>query len=114
MSTHNQRPMQPQSHGGVAVARLFWFVFGPIALAILAYAIISSGTGWTTWQDAAFLAVIALMLLARWYELRSGEGQDEFGNPATLADLPRYARWLIPIAAAVWVATNVLGNHVLS
>jgi hypothetical protein len=115
MSTSNQRPphSESQSRGSVAFARFFWIFFGPMVLALIAYSIVQSGTGWMTWLDAAFLATTALILFARWYELSSGEGQDGYGNPATLADFPRYARLALPIAIGVWVAANLLGNHLL-
>ena len=94
MSTSTERsPAKRPGRGTVALARLTWFVFGPMALAFLAFFIVESGSGWTTALDAAFVAVIGLMLLARWYELRSGLGQDGYGHPATLAAFPRYAAW---------------------
>jgi hypothetical protein len=116
MSAHQPHHPAPTPRGrlSVALARLTWFAFGPVALALLAYSIVAAGTGWTTWLDAAFAAVALLMLAARWYELRSGEGQDGFGNPATTADFPKYAGWAISLALAAWLAANVLGNHVLN
>jgi hypothetical protein len=51
--------------------------------------------------------------LARWYELRSGQGKDGYGNPATTADFPRYAARAMSLALAGWVTANLLGNHLL-
>lgn len=109
----DRQPTTPRG-GLVALARLTWFAFGPLALAILAYWIISAGSGWTTPLDIAFAGVAGLMLLARWYELRSGQGQDGFGEPADVSHFPKYAAWAIPLILAAWLAANVLGNHVLS
>lgn len=55
---------------GEMVARLFWMMVGPLALAGLAYAILTSREGWLTAADFAFLGVLAGMMLARWLEFR--------------------------------------------
>ncbi len=114
MSTSTERPpTKPSGRGTVALARLTWFVFGPMVLAFLAFFIVDSGSGWTTALDAAFVVVVGLMLLARWYELGSGLGQDGYGYPATLAAFPKYAAWTVAVSLAVWAGANALGNHVL-
>jgi len=114
MSTVKQHsPQNEPTRGTVFVARLFWFFFGPIALFLVAAFIVQSGTGWATPLDAAFLVIAGLVVLARWYELRSGEGRDGYGRPVTLAQFPKYAGWAVPTAIAAWVAANLLGNHIL-
>jgi hypothetical protein len=111
---HNSPPNEPKTQGRVMIARMFWFFVGPMILACLALAIVSAGTGWTTWLDAAFLLVFGVMVLARWYELRSGQGYDSYGNPAGPDEFAKYCRGALPIALAVWAAANVLGNHVMN
>ena len=73
----------------------------------------NDGSGWTTALDIAFAVVVGLMLLARWYELRSGLGQDGYGKPATLAAFPKYAAWTVTVSLVLWAGANALGNHVL-
>ena len=115
MSTSSEQPPERRSGRGiVALARLCWFFFGPMLLAFLTFFIVDTGSGWATALDAAFVAVVGLMLLARWYELRSGLGQDGYGYPATMAAFPRYAAWTVAVSLAVWAGANALGNHVLS
>lgn len=94
-------------------ARLMWVILGPLALLAITYGIVSSGAGWLTVLDAAFAMVAILMLLGRWIEQRSGSATTITGEPATPVQLKRYARFLIPGAAVVWVLANTLGNHVL-
>lgn len=112
MTNSSREPGDSHSRGSVGLARAFWFFIGPMLLGILAYAIVSAGSGWTTWLDLAFIGVVALTLFARRYELKSGEGTDGFGEPATVANFPKYASWAIPTATGVWVLANVLGNHI--
>ncbi len=108
-------PAQPGEITSVWVlgARLTWVVFGPVALAAIAYGIVSGGTGWLTALDAAFVVVAGLMLLGRWVEQRSGSATTMTGKPATPEHLKRYVTILIPLVAAVWITANLVGNHVL-
>lgn len=94
--------------------RVTWFLLGPLALLAVAFAIVSNGSGWLTALDLAFLIVVALMIGAREAELRAGTAQTATGEPATAAQVHRYARVLLLIAAGVWVVTNVVGNHLIA
>lgn len=94
--------------------RLTWIALGPVALVGLTIGIVSGGTGWLTGLDAAFVLVAGLMLLGRWTEQRSGSATTLTGEPATPAQLRRYVVLLIPVAAVIWLAANILGNHVLN
>jgi|GEM_PF-7108197 len=53
------------------------------------------------------------MILGRWVEFRSGTATTATGEPATVEHARRYTRVVVPTAACVWIAANVLGNHVL-
>ena len=97
----------------VLVARLTWVILGPIALVGITYGIVSRGTGWLTAFDAAFGIVAGLMLLGRWAEQRSGSATTLMGEPATAEQLKRYMAILVPIAAAIWITANIVGNHAL-
>jgi divalent metal cation (Fe/Co/Zn/Cd) transporter len=94
-------------------ARLMWVAVGPFALLFLAATIISRGTGWLTLLDALFGAVVALMILGRWVEQRSGAATTVTGQRATMRHCEHYVAILTLVAGAAWVAANVLGNHVL-
>jgi hypothetical protein len=94
--------------------RVFWTMIGPLSLVLLAFTIIRIGSGWMTWADIAYFAVLGGMLLARRQEFRRGNRRRADGNPATPADLHRYVQLIIPIGLGVWVVANVVGNHLLS
>jgi divalent metal cation (Fe/Co/Zn/Cd) transporter len=95
-------------------ARRTWIMFGPLALLGIIWGIVSQGTGWFTRLDAAFAVVVGLMVLGRWVEQRSGSATTLTGEPATLEQCKRYATILLPSAAVVWVAANLIGNHLLN
>lgn len=95
-------------------ARVTWVLFGPMVLMLICLGIISRGNGWLTVLDAAFAVVAALMILGRWVEYRSGTATTVTGQPATAAQYHRYMAGLPVAAVILWVAANVLGNHVLA
>ncbi|HEY3245302.1 MAG TPA: hypothetical protein VGM03_18325 [Phycisphaerae bacterium] len=97
----------------VLLGRLMWIAFGPIALVLISLGIVTRGTGWLTALDLAFGVVVALMLLGRWAEHRSGVATRASGEPATDEDFRRYVRVFSAVALGIWVAANVLGNHLL-
>ncbi len=95
-------------------ARITWILVGPLLAAAVVYAIIVNGRGWLTGWDALFAGLVALMVVGRWAEFRSGAATTATGEPATVEHTRRYTRVLVPAAVGVWVAANVLGNHVLA
>lgn len=105
---------QPVSDLRVMAARIFWFILGPAILILLTLKIVETGSGWATIHDGLFFLVLALMVFGRWYELRSGQGQDASGNPATLEAFRPFLSRMLPMGLALWCVANILGNHVLS
>jgi len=97
---------------GIVLARAFWMLLGPLALFLIGYHIVASGTGWLTGTDLAFFVVLGGMLLARWVEFRTGAAQTAAGAPATGADLRRYVLSATLGGLAVWIVANAVGNHV--
>ena len=110
----NQVHVGGGSSGIVILSRIMWMIFGPILSIGIIYAIVTNANGWFTIWDAAFAVVIGLMLGSRSIEQQSGTAMTATGEPATTEHFERYVKTLLPVAAVVWVATNVLGNHILT
>lgn len=108
--------MQPDESNRFSVlgARVTWMALGPMVAMLAAVGIISHGRGWVTYVDAIFAVAVALTLFGRWFEMRFGNAMTASGEPATWGHFRRYVMALIPVAAAAWVAANVLGNHVFA
>jgi len=98
---------------GVLFARIFGYLLGPMLLMLTAMSIVNSGSGWFTKLDALFACLVVLTVASRWVEQRSGSATTAKGEPATMQDFRRYVRSVLLIATLVWVAANLLGNHVL-
>ena len=108
--------MTAQASGSSAVAifaRIFWML-GPVLLFVLAASIARSGGGWWTTLDMIYLAMLPALIVARLIEFQVGQPQTTNEEPATLADLQRYALGVVVVAMAVWVLANLLGNHWLA
>jgi hypothetical protein len=87
-------------------------ILGPMALVIVCLGIVNSSTGWLTPLDAAYFAILGLMIACRWAEQKSGQATTATGEPATWFDFKRYVVALVPLAVVVWIVVNVVGNHV--
>jgi hypothetical protein len=111
--TGPKRDVPGISSVSVLFGRLMWFMIGPGILFGIAYAIVTQGTGWLTGLDASFFAIVVLMVWGRGLEQRSGVATTAEGKPANWDHFRRYIRFLLPIAAAVWITANALGNHIL-
>jgi hypothetical protein len=95
----------------ILCARLAWILVGPIALVFLTFAIVKMGGGWLVAADIAFFCVLAAMLLGRWIEYRSGQGETASGEPMMQSDLRRYLLATSAVGLAVWVAANLVANQ---
>lgn len=96
---------------GVLLARITWMLLGPVALLVLMLTIGSSAAGWLTATDLAFFVVLGLMVLARWWEFRSGQGQTAAGEPMTTGDFRGYVLGVLTLGLVVWAGANAVGNH---
>jgi hypothetical protein len=74
--------------------------------------VVRTGSGWLTAFGATYFLVVAVMLLGRWVDQRSGQGTTTTGEPSTWEDFRRYALLLPPLALGAWILANVVGNHV--
>ena len=114
--THESTTAKPGEINSFSVlgARLTWVLVGPLALVAITIGIVRTGSGWLTGLDLAFAVAIALMLVGRWFEQRSGSATTLTGEPATYEQCKHYMVALIPAAAAIWIIANVVGNHVFA
>jgi hypothetical protein len=94
-------------------SRLCWMIVGPFALAICALAISDRPDGWLGLLDVLYFLVLTGTIVARGMEFRCGRPMTATGEPATIKDLHRYALALGVLGCSVWIAANLLGNHVV-
>jgi len=98
--------------GWIVLMRAVWMFLGPMALLLICLWIAHSSTGWLTALDAAYFAIIALMIGCRWAEQKSGKATTATGEPATWSNFNRYVVALVPLAVVAWIVLNVIGNHI--
>lgn len=73
---------------------------GPFAWVLSAFGVASKGDRWLSPADATYSVVVALILLSRWWEFRSGSGLTADGRPASAADLRRFL-WATSVAGLI-------------
>jgi hypothetical protein len=98
---------------GATLCRLMWMFIGPLSLGIIGYRTVAQGDGWFALRDVGCTITLALMIGARWLELRSGTAETATGEPATIEHFKRYVVILLPVATVLWIATKVVGNYLL-
>ena len=98
----------------VLLCRVFWCFGGPIILSFLTYKIAYAKDGWGTPSDIAFPIIVAATIAARWIGFRNGERSNTIGEVTTLAQLRSYSVKFMTGGLIVWIAANVLANHVLN
>jgi hypothetical protein len=90
--------------------RFVWAMFGPIALLGL---LVTSGKRpeWFTFWEIVYVLVVALMILSRYGEQRSGTGTTLYSEPSTWSDFRRYSLWLTLTSTGLWVGTKLLAPY---
>jgi hypothetical protein len=111
---HTQNGAPVVTSFGVLFAHVTWFFVGPMALFLTLLCIVNVGTGWATVLDAVFFVLVGLTVWSRWFDQRSGQATNCYGEPATWADCRRYMIRVPVIAGAAWIVANVIGNHFLT
>ena len=99
------------SSTAAALARMFWLAVGPGILFVLTGIIVSRTTGWLTFSNLAFLAVLAGMIFARWREFQGDNPKTSTGEPATLADVRRYVLGTTFVGLGIWLVANLLRTY---
>jgi len=90
--------------------RLFWMIFGPLALFLLVSTIARSGGERLPFIDVAFFAVIAGMISSRFYEFQAGDALTSRGEPMTGAVMARYALVVGLVGVAAWVCAKAFAH----
>ena len=82
---------------------------GPAALLLLAYSLAGNNNGWFSTQSIAFLIVLVVVIVMRWLDPQTSEGE-----PTTGEHLRRFTATALGVGLAAWGIANLLGNHWLA
>jgi hypothetical protein len=97
--------------GYAGFARLGWMFLGPMLLLILAFSILNEGGGWFAPRSIAFLGLLAFVVFCRWAEFHAGGATTADGDPATSADIRRYALFAALTGTAIWATANLIALY---
>lgn len=105
MPTQDQEPDAPSG----CLLRLFWLILGNLALIAVAAQLLLHPRGWISGLDAAYWLFVALILAARYADIRYYKGTTADGKPCKLEDWRRYALLFVLSAGVAWLAVHFLG-----
>jgi hypothetical protein len=88
------------------VARLFWMLAGPAALFLLAFSLAGKQDGWFSSQSIAFLVILAAVIVTRWLDPQTSEGEATTG-----AHLRKFTVIAFGVGLGAWAIANTLGNY---
>ncbi|MBA4016907.1 MAG: hypothetical protein C0483_06955 [Pirellula sp.] len=89
-------------------ARMFWLLIGPAILILLGISIAHRGAGWFLPHDIAYLTILALILLARWYEFRENPVTST-GEVATPDDLRKFLLGAVLLGLGLLCVLKLMG-----
>jgi len=90
------------------LVRFLWTFAGNIALFFLAASMAYQEAVKLTWRDAAFWALIVVLIVIRFVDISYLHGKTADDKPATRSDWKRYVALLLGVALAVWLAVHGL------
>jgi hypothetical protein len=104
-------PIQHKEHGAPSgcLLRLFWLIAGNAALVIVAGQLLLHPMGWLSGLDAVYWFIVALILAARYTDIRYFKGITAEGKPSRIEDWRRHAFILVLSAGAAWLTVHFLG-----
>lgn len=108
MTTGSADQRQLSSAG--CLARLFWLMFGNMAVLLCAVYILRNRVPFFSPPDAVFWAAVALLIGVRYIDIKHLQGTTSEGKPATLTDWRRYVGMLVASTAGLWVVAHVVSR----
>lgn len=110
----NQRqraPLSPEESAGclAGLLRVFWMAFGNLLLFVCA--LYAARHPAPSAFDAAFAAIVVLLIFIRYLDVTRFGGLTADGKPANLGHWRRYVLGLVPLAAGFWAFTRFAHAH---
>jgi len=93
----------PTTPGTGLLMRLFWMVFGNIALLGAGGLLLKDDGEQLLELSIVYWLLVGAIVAARYLDIRRYGGRTAEGEPANLTHLRRHAAILVPVAALVWV-----------
>ena len=102
----------PERHDpvGGCLLRVFWLMLGNVALLTSAYGIVEDSAAILGPADLLYWSVAALLLGARYADIRYFQGRTADGRPASMAHWRRYAAVLAVVSTAIWLAAHAASH----
>lgn len=104
-ATGGQSGTQPVSG---CLVRLGWIAGGNVLLLIVTVLILQERQWTLTAKDLAFWAVVAIVIILRYVDIRRFHGTTMEGEPATLRHFARYMMGVLGVSTILWILAQSL------
>ena len=101
---------EPIKSGWLFLTRIYWLMFGPALLILIALHLSNPQQRGIGIADALFLTGLLAIVLARWFEFQKGAALNGFGEPAQPKDLPRFVIGALLVGTVIWLAAKAIAN----
>lgn len=106
-----QDQTKANSNAAGCLFRLYWLFIGNALLLFLLVFVFENNQSPPTLPDAAYLAILASLLFARYVDIRFLKGQTDEGKPATMTHWRRYLLIMIPVGVGAWLLARLLSHY---
>ena len=106
-----QAPQKPDNpHEGLSMLmRLIWMMAGGVTLVFSLFAVMKARDFGAA--DAIFWIIVAMMVAARFLDVRFFQGATTSGEPATMRDFAQYVLMLLLGGGALWGLAHVVARR---
>jgi hypothetical protein len=104
-------PPEHQQNTLGTLARLFWLLLGNAALVFIALALFQRHAPFTHFSllDLFYWIVAAMVIAARYCDIKYLDGLNGQGQPASMSDWRKYVILVLSLSAATWLAARAGG-----
>jgi hypothetical protein len=97
-------------HLGGCLVRLYWMLFGNVALLLCAVAILLHRGGFLSVADIVYWVIAVTIGVVRFVDIRRFGGRTAAGQPASAAHWRRYLITLIVASSVIWGAAHLAAS----
>ena len=96
------------------ILRVFWMLLGNAILFVSALLIFQSADGKFHTVDTVFWVTAAVLVIARYLDIKFYNGQTATGEPADMSHWRAYTITLLVCSAVVWVLLHMVNSPAVS
>jgi hypothetical protein len=114
MSKGNSQPTEKYGSIFSLFVRFFWMLLGN-AILLISTIFILQGENWAFHTaDVIFWVTIAVLILARYLDIKFYAGLTAMGEPASMVNWQKYAILLLICSTVIWILAHIINYIVVN